>query len=328
MADRIGAGQQYRASKPAGSGGVQSSGRTANSGRRIAVRPIASIRAAVAALPGSGRSTASGRSRRGRTAAGPSGVRVEQIGRQSPAARSRRSCPRRCRVTTALPSSANSSARKHSVSPCERRQRRHRRVAVGPSAASKRTLGQHAGAASPHGRSPQPVPARSSSARTSIPTAPWAGAGSMTSTGIASADVAAPEPVEPRGREQRRVDLARRQLGEPRVDIAAEQDDREGRAASRSSCARASAGCRADHRTRRAAPRSMSAPISRSRTSARGSIAAIAIASGRIVSTSFIECTAKSISPVEQRAVELLGPQRLAADLGERAVLDAVAGGA
>ncbi len=31
---------------------------------------------------------------------------------------------------------------------------------------------------------------------------------------------------------------------------------------------------------------------------------------------------------VEQRAVELLGPQRLAADLGERTILDSVAGGA
>ncbi len=58
-----------------------------------------------------------------------------------------------------------------------------------------------------------------------------------------------------------------------------------------------------------------------------GSIAAISSVSGRSLSTSFIEWTEQSVSPGQQREVELLGPQRLAADLGQRPVLDPVAAG-
>ncbi len=63
----------------------------------------------------------------------------------------------------------------------------------------------------------------------------------------------------------------------------------------------------------------LGAPISRSRTSARGSIAAIAIA--------LLHRMHREIDRArQQRPVELLGPQGLAADLGERDILDTVAG--
>ena len=42
---------------------------------------------------------------------------------------------------------------------------------------------------------------------------------------------------------------------------------------------------------------------------------------------SFIECTAQSMRPVEQRLLDLLGEQALAADLRQRAILHRVAGG-
>ena len=69
------------------------------------------------------------------------------------------------------------------------------------------------------------------------------------------------------------------------------------------------------------------APISRSRMSARGSIAAIVSVAGRSLSTSFIECTEQWVSPSQQGEIQLLGPQRLAANFGQRPVLDAVAAG-
>ena len=43
---------------------------------------------------------------------------------------------------------------------------------------------------------------------------------------------------------------------------------------------------------------------------------------------SFAECTARSIAPAEQRLLDLLGEQPLAAGLAQRAILDAVARGA
>ena len=69
------------------------------------------------------------------------------------------------------------------------------------------------------------------------------------------------------------------------------------------------------------------APTIRSRTSPRGRTAAMWISSGRIAFDILHRMDAEIDFALEQRAVELLGPQRLAADLGERPVLDLVAGG-
>ena len=79
-------------------------------------------------------------------------------------------------------------------------------------------------------------------------------------------------------------------------DIAADRHDLEVRPPREQLRARAAARrCRPARPA--AAPRGCSAPTSRSRTSARGSIAAIASSAGRIVSTSFIEWTDRSVRP-------------------------------
>ena len=83
------------------------------------------------------------------------------------------------------------------------------------------------------------------------------------------------------------------------------------------------APCGRAARRRRRAARSTRRADPRAAASQR-----IARPSGSKVGMSFMECTAMSISPVEQRLLDLLGEQALAADLGERPVLDAVAGGA
>ena len=48
---------------------------------------------------------------------------------------------------------------------------------------------------------------------------------------------------------------------------------------------------------------------------------------GKPVGRSFIECTARSTVAAQQRLVDLLGEQALAAEIAQRLVLDAVAGG-
>ena len=48
---------------------------------------------------------------------------------------------------------------------------------------------------------------------------------------------------------------------------------------------------------------------------------------GSLVSRSFRLCTAKSIRPIQQRLVDFLGEQALAADIGQPPVLHRVAGG-
>ena len=59
--------------------GAQASGATSNSGRRIATRPSASIRAAVRALPGSGRRIATARGHPANNARIAGGGAFEQI---------------------------------------------------------------------------------------------------------------------------------------------------------------------------------------------------------------------------------------------------------
>ena len=56
-----------------------------------------------------------------------------------------------------------------------------------------------------------------------------------------------------------------------------------------------------------------------SRTSSRGRQAASMSPSGSTVGMSLLECTARSMPPIEQRLLDLLGEQALAADLGRAA---------
>ena len=82
------------------------------------------------------------------------------------------------------------------------------------------------------------------------------------------------------------------------------------------------------------APRGSSASVralrltNASRASSRSRNAVSTRPSGSKVGMSLEECTARSMRRVEQRLLDLLGEQALAAGLGQRPVLDAVAGGA
>ena len=137
------------------------------------------------------------------------------------------------------------------------------------------------------------------------------------------------EALQPGEREQHRIHLAGVELAQARVDIAAQQHDVEiGTRAQRpaparrtelvptrapfgSSCERARLV--RDER-RRADLRAAATPRWRGRAAAS-------------TGTSFIECTARSMRPLKQRVFEFLDEQALAAGIGERTVLDAVAGG-
>ncbi len=136
---------------------------------------------------------------------------------------------------------------------------------------------------------------RVSLARASIPTAPCAGAGSMMSIAMATPTSGRPSRSSPAAASMEAstapaATLARRVSTFPRNSTVA----RSGRI--RRNCATRRGELVPITAPRRSAAM-LSAPISRSRTSARGSIAAMAMSAGRIVSTSFIECTAQSISP-------------------------------
>ena len=108
-------------------------------------------------------------------------------------------------------------------------------------------------------------------------------------------------------------------------DIAAQAARSEGRAGATAAARRAAARrCRRLRRpSARRSNRRRSAGRARRRAAGRRRCGSRAAGS---LSTSFIEWTQKSTSLLQQGAVELLGPQLLAADLRERAVLDAVAG--
>ena len=107
-------------------------------------------------------------------------------------------------------------------------------------------------------------------------------------------------------------------------DVAADRHDLEVGPAGEQLRGRAAARRCRPGRPRGSASR-LSAPISRSRVSARGSIAAMASAVGPDRLDVLHRMDRHVGAPVEQAGVELLGPQRLAADLGERPVLDHVA---
>ena len=136
-----------------------------------------------------------------------------------------------------------------------------------------------------------------------------------------------PEPHEPRAREHDGVaspasTLRRRVSTLPRSGTIS----RSGRAACSDTARRrllvpTRAPCgQLGERRRGAAPRARRAdPRARERS-------ASASPGGSSPGTSLIECTAKSARRVEQRLLDLLHEEPLAADLGERAILDPVAG--
>ena len=108
------------------------------------------------------------------------------------------------------------------------------------------------------------------------------------------------EPVQPGRGEQGRVDLAAGDLGEPGLDVAADRDRPQVRPPREQLRGPPRRGGADDRALRQRLD--LSAPISRSRVSARSSIAAIANRSGRIVSTSFIEWTERSVRPSARQA--------------------------
>ena len=169
---------------------------------------------------------------------------------------------------------------------------------------------------------------RASSTRHSMQTAPWPTAGSISSSGTGVPTCARPSRFRPASASSVASTTPRLALGQPRVDIAAQVDDlqvgpamQELRApAQRRRCRRPRPACRS-------AMRLTSPAISTSRASSRGRKAAITRPGGCAVGMSFMLCTAASMRPRQQRLLDLLDEQALAAGLRQRPVLDGVAGG-
>ena len=140
------------------------------------------------------------------------------------------------------------------------------------------------------------------------------------------ADIPAPEPVEPCGCEQCRIDLARGELCQPCVDIAAKQDGPDIGPQPQQLCTPA--------RRTRADRRALRQRIDACRTDQP--VANIGARQhrrdpdhGGANCLDILHRMHRAIDlAVDQRPVEFLGPQRLAADVGQRPVLHPVAGGA
>ena len=136
----------------------------------------------------------------------------------------------------------------------------------------------------------------------------------------------APEPAQPGEREHDRVALAVGELAQAGVDVAAQVDDLEVGARPRAAAARRRSDAvptrrprRASDASRRAAARARPAGP---RAAARASSSSPSASSA---GTSLAEWTARSISSVEQRPLELVDPARLVPDRasrGRRAVRD------
>ena len=146
-----------------------------------------------------------------------------------------------------------------------------------------------------------------------------------------------PSP-RPRGRaaSARRAPAASRRPRPRRACAAASRRCRAASTTFRSGRSRRSQRLPAQRRRCRP-PRRAAAPAKRLRLAADERVARVlALAgtppapgpSGRTVGMSLAECTARSIAPSQQRLLDLLGEQALAAGLRQRPVLDAVAGGA
>ncbi len=185
-------------------------------------------------------------------------------------------------------------------------------------------------------RDPSTEPQRSS-ARVSTATMPWPGAGTQRSTGMA-AEIRASRSKAPQSgaREHERVELADVQLPQARIHVAANRC--EGGARHSASQLRdppdAAGPDRPAARRRGCDDRRQASPLrgapagktSASRGSSRGSVAAIVRPSGMSEGRSLALWTARSISPTQQRVLEILDEEPLAANLAERRVLQAVAG--
>ncbi len=122
-----------------------------------------------------------------------------------------------------------------------------------------------------------------------------------------------PEPREPGGGEHERVGLAGGELAQARVDVAAQLDHVEVRAARRAAAprrrsalvpTRAPLGQRRERRRRRRARRAGPRAAARRRSPCP---------SASSPGTSLALCTARSIAPVEQRLLQRAGPARLVA---------------
>ena len=161
--------------------------------------------------------------------------------------------------------------------------RRTRRAASGSCrrARAKTRARRPSRASSPRSASGASAAIRSArSARHSIASAPWPGAGRLSSGSSSAADPRAEaEALQPRRRENDRVVLAFVELAQPRVDVAAQRLDRELRDSARAAAPRgAGSTCRrrrrpatptairsGSTRTRRADPRARRSPRARSR---------------------------------------------------------------
>ena len=133
------------------------------------------------------------------------------------------------------------------------------------------------------------------------------------------------EPLQPGDGEHQRVVLAGIELPQPRVDVAANrQEARAGMA--RAQLRAAPDAARPDRRRRRRARVAPARSTSASRESSRGRTAAIAEAR-RAAPTdmSLALWTARSMAPREQRVLDFLDEQPLAAHLGQRRVLQPIA---
>ena len=162
-----------------------------------------------------------------------------------------------------------------------------------------------------------------------MPIAPCATAGSMTSVCIGSVmRCGETEPVQPGAGEKRRVGHALLELAQPRLDVAAEPHDLEIRApVQRSAPAAAATTSRRSRRAGSSSKRGVLHADERvARVLARQRRRRWRGHRGSTVCMSFMECTASVDLAGEQRLLDLLGKETLAAGLRQRPVGDAVAG--
>ena len=171
---------------------------------------------------------------------------------------------------------------------------------------------------------------RVSSARVSMPMAPWPTAGRNSSTCMTCvARSRQAEPLQAGERQQRGVDLAVLELAQPRLDIAAQRRHVEvgpqplgDRLPPQRGGADRGAARQFGERFRLAADEHVARVLALEAGRQHAGPAA------KTVGMSLAECTARSMRRSMQRLLDLLGEQALAADLGQRPVLDRVAGGA
>ena len=292
--------------------------RSRTAARRSHRRPSARAPRRGAAAPGSGRRISERPVHPAEQRAGRAGWRAPSRSAASAAAPAVAGAPRRCPSTCSLPSSASISARSDQRLARQRGQRRDRRMAIAAQRREQGALGSDAGMRVGDGRS------RASSARSaassaqhldadralrrrgqhdSIGTLPIVARPSRSSPAAAS-KVASASPA---------ASLASRVSTLPRNSTIAQVGP------PRAAAARARRGEEVPTtralRQRGEAVRADQPVAHVGARQHRGDRESRPAGSSRHPSSNGRD---RSISPVEQRAVELLGPQRLAADLGER----------